>query len=109
MVKSKSSPPIVKTYKRFDVTLVCTFKGGVPPINITLSRGGRRLTDGVVVKGKALYGTLKTNRWTAFGSYVCIATDANGNRVKHKVNLKKAGKTHGIETTVNSPFAEPDT
>lgn len=93
MVKSKSSPPIVKTYKKFDVRLVCTFKGGDPPINITLTRRGRRLTDGVVVKGKVLFGTVKTNHWGAFGSYQCTATDAKGKQVKYRINLKKAGKT----------------
>ena len=93
MVKSKSSPPIVKTYKKFNVRLVCTFKGGDAPINITLTRRGRRLTDGVEVRGKVLFGAVKTNHWAAFGTYQCIATDAKGNQVKHRINLKKAGKT----------------
>lgn len=93
VVKSKSSPAIVKSYKKFDVRLVCTFKGGDPPINITLTRRGRRLIDGVVVKGKILYGTIKTTHWAAFGSYHCIAVDSKGKKVKHKINLKKAGKT----------------
>ena len=92
LVKSKSSPPVVKTYKKFDTRLICTFKGGHPPVNITLTRRGRRLTDGVVVKGKALYGTIKTNHWAAYGSYQCMATDAKGNQVKYRINLKKTGE-----------------
>ncbi|KAL9978550.1 hypothetical protein ACROYT_G016078 [Oculina patagonica] len=125
LVKSKSSPPIVKTYKKFDVRLVCTFKGGDPPVNITLTRRGRRLTDGVVVKGKVLFGTVKTNHWAAFGSYNCIATDAKGNQVKYRINLKKAGardltssgltvmcKKHYINVALNRlvyPWLDPGT
>ena len=92
LVKSKSSPPVVKTYKKFDTRLICTFKGGHPLVNITLTRRGRRLTDGVVVKGKALYGTIKTNHWAAYGSYQSMATDAKGNQVKYRINLKKTGE-----------------
>lgn len=89
LVKSKSSPPVVKTYKKFDTRLICAFKGGHSPVNITLTRRGRRLTDKVVVKGKILYGTVKTDHWAAFGSYKCMATDAKGNQVKYRINLKK--------------------
>ena len=46
----------------------------------------------MVVKGKILYGTVKTNHWAAFGYYKCMATDAKGNQVKYRINLKKAGK-----------------
>ena len=92
LVKSKSSPPVVKTYKKFDTRLICTFKGGHPPVNITLTRRGRRLTNGVVVKGKVLYGTIKTDHWAAFGSYRCMATDAKGSQVKYRINLRKIGR-----------------
>ena len=102
LVKSKSSPPVVKTYKKFDTRLICTFKGGHPPVNITLTRRGRRLTDGVVVKGKVLYGTIKTNHWAAFGSYQCMATDAEGNQVKYRINLKKTGKAIFRESVISS-------
>lgn len=91
--KRKSTPMIVKSFKGFGVRLVCAFKGGVPPITITLYKGGRRLTEGVVVKGKVLYGRVKTNQRAAFGSYECIAADAKGNRVKQRITLQKAGKT----------------
>lgn len=50
------------------------------------------MTDKVVVKGKILYGTVKTDHWAAFGSYKCMATDAKGNQVKYRINLKKVGK-----------------
>jgi len=89
--KSKSSPMIVKSYKRFKVRLVCTFKGGVPPVTIILTKGGRRLTQGVVVKRKVLYVKLNTSHRAAFGSYECIATDAKGNRVKQRITLQRAG------------------
>ena len=102
LVKSKSSPPVVKTYKKFDTRLICTFKGGHPPVNITLTRRGRRLTDGVVVKGKVLYGTIKTNHWAAFGSYRCMATDAKGNHVKYRINLKKTGEAIFRERVIYS-------
>ena len=87
---------MVKSYKGFQVRLVCAFKGGVPPINITLTRGWRRLTQRVVVKRKVLYVTLKTDHTAAFGSYECIATDAKGDRVKQRITLQKAGKNHYI-------------
>lgn len=102
LVKSKSSPPVVKTYKKFDTRLICTFKGGHPPVNITLTRRGRRLTDGVVVRGKVLYGTVKTNHWAAFGSYQCMATDAKGNQVKYRINLRKTGKALLRERVISS-------
>ena len=102
LVKSKSSPPVVKTYKKFDTRLICAFKGGHSPVNITLTRRGRRLTDGVVVKGKILYGTVKTNHWATFGSYTCMATDAKGNQVKYRINLKKAGKVLFRERLISS-------
>lgn len=102
MVKSRSSPPVVKTYKKFDTRLICTFKGGHPPVNITLTRRGRRFTDRVVVRGKVLYGTLKTNHLAAFGSYHCMATDAKGNQVKYRINLKKAGKALFREHVISS-------
>lgn len=92
--KSKSSPMIVKSYRRFKVRLVCTFKGGVPPVTIILTKGGRRLTQGVVVKRKVLYVKLNTSHRAAFGSYECIATDAKGNRVKQRITLQRAGKNH---------------
>ena len=89
---------IVKSFKGFGVRLVCAFKGGVPPITITLSKGGSRLTEGAVVKGKVLYATVKTGQRAAFaggfGSYECIAADAKGNRVKQRITLQKAGKTN---------------
>ena len=90
MDKSKSSPSIVKTLKRFDARLVCTFKGGAPPINIRLTRRGRRLTDGVVVKGRVLFAAIKTNHRRAFNSYECTATDAKENKMKQ--NLSSEGR-----------------
>ena len=104
LIKSRSSPPVVKTYKKFDTRLICAFKGGHSPVNITLTRRGRKLTDGVVVKGKILYGTVKTNHWAAFGLYKCLATDAKGNQVKYRINLKKAGKTLFRERVISSPL-----
>ena len=102
LVKSKSSPPVVKTYKKFDTRLICTFKGGHPPVNITLTRRGRRLTDGVVVKEKVLYGTIKTDHWAAFGSYRCMAADAKGSQVKYRINLKKIGRGLFRERLISS-------
>lgn len=90
--KSKSSPPVVKTYKGFDVRLVCTFKGGDPPVNIKLTRRGKRVIRGVVVRGTVLYATIKTTHTKVFSSYECIATDSKARKIKHKIHLRKAGK-----------------
>ncbi|XP_022782999.1 uncharacterized protein LOC111323825 [Stylophora pistillata] len=89
--KSMSSPPLVKTYKGFDVRLVCMFKGGDPPVNIKLTRRGKRFLRGVEVRGTVLYATIKTTQRKAFSSYECTATDSKGKKIKHKINLRKAG------------------
>lgn len=96
--KSKSSPFIVKTYKGFTVRLMCTFKGGVAPLRIQLTRG-KKLASSVEVKGRTLYFTVKTGRTARFRSYECIATDAEGIRVKQRITLRKAGKKSNIPAT----------
>ena len=90
--KSKSTPRFVRSFKGFQVRLVCSFKGGISPVTISVFKGGRRIIQGVLVKGKALYVTVKTNRTAAFGSYDCIAKDFKGTRVKQRITLQKAGK-----------------
>ena len=86
-------PSIVKSYAGFDVRMMCTFYGGVPPISITLTKRGKQLIQGVVVKGNSLYGTIRTSLRAAFGSYECIARDKNRNTRKHRFSLLKAGRT----------------
>ena len=93
--KSKSSPFIVKTYKGFTVRLMCTFKGGVAPLRIKLTRG-KKLASSVEVKERTLYFTVKTGRTERFRSYECIATDAEGIRVKQRITLRKAGKKRNL-------------
>lgn len=104
--KSKSTPRFVRSFKGFQVRLVCSFKGGISPVTISVFKGGRRIIQGVLVKGKALYVTVKTNRTAAFGSYDCIAKDFKGTRVKQRITLQKAGprdmKSDGLAVTCHS-------
>ena len=90
--KAKSTPMNVKSFKGFEVRLVCAFKGGVPPVTITAFKGRKRLTEGVVMRKKVLHITVKTSQRTAFGSYECIASDAKKSRVKQRIILQRAGK-----------------
>ncbi|KAM7443303.1 hypothetical protein ABFA07_007943 [Porites harrisoni] len=107
--KSKSSPFIVKTYKGFTVRLMCTFKGGVAPLRIQLTRG-KKLASSVEVKERTLYFTVKTGRTARFRSYECIATDAEGIRVKQRITLRKAGSrdltSDGVKVNCNSDFMD---
>lgn len=79
MVKFKSSLLVVKIYKKFDIRLICVFKGGYFLVNIILIRRGRWLIDKVVVKGKILYGIVKIDYWVVFGLYKCMVMDVKGN------------------------------
>ena len=77
---------------------MCTFKGGVAPLRIQLTRG-EKLASSVEVKGRTLYFTVKTGRTARFRSYECIATDAEGIRVKQRITLRKAGKKRNLPAT----------
>ncbi|XP_073232789.1 uncharacterized protein [Porites lutea] len=107
--KSKSSPFIVKTYKGFTVRLMCTFKGGVAPLRIKLTRG-KKLASSVEVKERTLYFTVKTGLTARFRSYECIATDAEGIRVKQRITLRKAGPrdltSDGVKVNCKSDFMD---
>ena len=71
--------------------LVCAFKGGVSPVNLLVLKGGRTMSDGVLVKGKYVFVTVWTNQTGAFGSYDCVAKDAKGKKIKQRITLQRAG------------------
>lgn len=89
--KARSTPRYVRSFKGFQVRLVCAFKGGVPPVNLLVLKGGRTMSDGVLVRGKYVFITVWTNQTRAFGSYDCVAKDAKGKKIKQRITLQRAG------------------
>ena len=69
------------------IKLRCVFHGGEPPVQISISRHKKVIAR---AQSRMLSFVLRP-RFQDGGSYVCQATDAGGETVKHIINLEVPG------------------
>ena len=86
--EQRSSPSVVRTFRGFRTRLSCSFTRGVPPIVVTLIKGGRTIGR---TQNRNVDGALEMYVMS-FGRYTCMATDLSGVTVRHSIEVKQARK-----------------
>ena len=96
MDKLHSSPEQVTTYFGLPVELRCTFKYGVPPVRVVISREGKIIAN--QENGTQTVRIAVGRKNDEFGLYTCIAEDVNNVKFRHNMNVRKIGES--IQLTI---------